>query len=113
MDDLIQRLRAILAEVEHRLASPTLREAAARLPVDGVDAGVALPARPDPPISSKTYNSSVADDRSATRARDIKLDDYVPSGRNPLHDDGFDPDDFIGCGDRDPLGHEDMARGRR
>jgi len=121
-DDLITRLRTLMAEVEARIQqgqvlsdediTPKLKEAL-RLPAVGADVGADDRDARDPPMTSKTYSSSMADDRSATPARQIKLDDYVPSGRNPLHDEGFDPEDFIGCGDRDPLGHEDMARGRR
>src|SRR6187402_1472114 len=121
-DDLITRLRTLMAEVEARIQqgqvlsdediTPKLKEAL-RLPAVGADVGADDRDARDPPMTSKTYSSSMADDRSATPARQIKLDDYVPSGLNSLHDEGFYSEDFIGCGDRDPLVHEDMARGRR
>ena len=102
MDDLIQRLRALMAEIEHRLADtrPT--------PSVGADVGADRPITPYIPMTSKTYGPSMADIPSATRARDIKLDDYIP--RDPMHEEGFDPEDFIGSGDRDPLGHDAMSR---
>jgi hypothetical protein len=120
MDDLITRLRTLMAEVEARIQqgevlgdediSPKLKEAL-RLPAVGADVGAEPKPRSDPPMTSKAYGPSMADDRSATPARDIKLDDYVPSRHDPMHaHEGFDPEDFVGTGDRDPLGHDEAIR---
>ncbi len=113
MDDLITRLRTVMAEVEARIrqgevlsdedVSPKLKEA-----LSGTISGTDRLPLPDPPVSSKTYGPGLADDVSAARARPLKLDDYVP--RDPLHAEGFDPEDFIGTGDRDPLGHDEAIR---
>ena len=114
MDDLITRLRTLMAEVEARIqqgevlgdedVSPKLKEAL-RLPSVGADVGADPQPRSDPPMSSKTYGPSKADDNSASRPRDIKLDDYVPASSHL-----YPPEDFIGTGDRDPLGHEELIR---
>ena len=103
-----------MAEVEARIqhgevlgdedVSPKLKEAL-RLPSVGADVGAEPKPRSDPLISSKTYDPSKADDRSATRPRDIKLDDYIPASSHV-----YPPEDFIGCGDRDPLGHDELIR---
>ena len=117
MDDLITRLRTVMAEVEARIqqgevlgdedVSPKLKEAL-RLP--SVGEAVREDPKPlsDPPTTSKTYGPSSPEHTSVSRARDIKLDDYIP--RDSLHEEGFDPEDFIGCGDRDPLGHDEAIR---
>ena len=117
MDDLIIRLRALMAELEHRLTqgdvlhdediSPKLKEALA----SGTERGTQPTPLPDLSTPPDTYQPRLADDPSATRARQIKLDDYVPSREGRTHE-GFDPEDFIGTGDSDPLGHDAMARGR-
>jgi hypothetical protein len=116
MDDLITRLRTLMAEVEARIRhgeilgdediSPKLQEAL-RLPQIGAETRADPKPHSDPPTSSKTYGPGMADRISATPARDIKLDDYVP--RSHTHE-GFDPEDFIGSGDSDPLGHEELIR---
>ena len=120
-DDLIVRLRALMAEIEARLAdddgiSPKLRQAVTQARQEARDAlavGADVGAEPKPhddsQTQSMTYRPSKADDRSATRARQIKLDDYIPR-RDPLRDEGFDPEDFIGTGDTDPLGHDAAIR---
>ena len=116
MDDLITRLRTLMAEVEARIQqgetlgdediSPKLQEAL-RLPAARVNAREEPKPLSNPPMTSKTYSSTSADRTSATPARDIKLDDYVPS-RDPLH--AYPAEDFIGSGDSDPLGHDEAIR---
>jgi len=114
MDDLITRLRTLMAEVEARIqqgevlgdedVSPKLKEA-----LSGMRSGTQPQPPSDPPMTSKTYGPGLADGPSATRPRDIKLDDYIP--RDPMHaHEGFDPEDFIGTGDTDPLGHNEAIR---
>jgi hypothetical protein len=119
-DDLIARLRALMAEIEARLAdddgiSPKLRQAVTQARQEARDAlavGADVGAEPKPhddsQTQSMTYRPSKADDRSATRARQIKLDDYIP--RSPSHAEGFDASDFLGTGDTDPLGHDAAIR---
>ena len=124
---LITRLRALMAEIEHKLAdddgiSPKLREAVTQARQEARDALSSLPsAYPSPHPSPKAEPSQDlrASDLCTTPAKTPSTgsgqahkprDSYI--ARDPLHDDGFDPEDFIGCGDRDPLGHDAMARGR-
>ena len=114
MDDLITRLRTVMAEVEARIqqgevlgdedVSPKLKEAL-RLP--SVGEAVREDPKPlsDPPTTSKTYGPSSPEHTSVSRARDIKLDDYIPASSHV-----YPPEDFIGCGDRDPLGHDEAIR---
>ena len=118
MDDLITRLRTLMAEVEARIQqgdvlsdediSPKLQEAL-RLPAVRADDGAEPKPRSDPPMTSKTYGPGTAEDNSASRARQIKLDDYVPYEGGP-NDDVYPADDFIGTGDTDPLGHDEAIR---
>ena len=117
MDDLITRLRTLMAEVEARIqqgetlsdedVSPKLQEAL-RLP----QASGVLPEQPnlshlsnDPkPLAPKTTS------RDNYRREDAShLKDYVP--RHLVHgEDEFPADDFIGTGDSDPLGHDEAIR---
>ena len=116
MDDLIPRLRALMAELEARLqqgdvlhdddVSPKLKQALST-PAVRADVGAETDTTFNLPDQSMGYDLSMADIRSATRETKPRPTDYVPT-----HHD-FDPDDFIGTGDSDPLGHEDLIRGRR
>jgi hypothetical protein len=119
MDDLITRLRTLMAEVEARIqqgevlsdedVSPKLKEALG-LPAVGANVGADRLHHSEPPMTSKTYGPSTADSTAATRAKPLKLDDYVPMHAHAHVEEGFDPEDFIGTGDRDPLGHEELIR---
>ena len=114
MDDLITRLRTLMAEVEARIqqgevlgdddVSPKLKEAL-RLPSVGEAVREQPKPRSEPPMTSKTYGSNSQEHTSMSRPRDIKLDDYIPASSHV-----YPPDDFIGCGDRDPLGHDELIR---
>lgn len=111
MDDLITRLRTLMAEVEARIregevlhdedVSPKLRDALSGLPG-------AYPAKDETP-KDKPPQDLRASDLCLAKVKDRKpSDSYV--ARDPLHDEGFDPADFIGTGDRDPLGHDEAIR---
>ena len=103
-DDLIQRLRTLMAEIEARLASgettddvsPKLRDALASLP----------PAYPTSETTPKAKTSQLDNDPGycPPKAAYTRPTDYVPN------DDAFPPEDFIGSGDSDPLGHDAMIR---
>lgn len=94
MDDLIQRMRALMAEIEHRLGS---------------DQSVSLPSaypatdtwrerKQDQQLNDPGYCLPKAiDDRKARETS--RPTDYTP--RDPMHEAGFDPEDFIGTGDYD------------
>lgn len=116
MDDLIQRMRALMAEIEHRLGqgdtswdgvSPKLRDAIASLPSAYPPEPPQRSAQPSQALSDPGYCLSKAE--PDLRARDLsRTKDYIP--RDPLHEEGFDPRDFIGTGDSDPLGHDELIR---
>jgi|tagenome__1003787_1003787.scaffolds.fasta_scaffold14881975_1 hypothetical protein len=88
MDDLIQRMRALMAEIEHRLGS----DQRASLPS-------AYPAGPSPLKMQQDQELGVSD-LYLRKATPERPKDYVPTSRRD--EDGFDPEDFIGTGDRGP-----------
>ena len=106
-DDLIDRIHAAMAGVTDPKLRAVMAEVEARLV--GADVGAEPTPCSDPPMTSKTYGPSTADDRSVTRARQIKLDDYIPYEGGP-NDDVYPADDFLGTGDSDPLGHDALIR---
>ena len=121
-DDLINRLRTLMAEIEARLgAEQQLTTGGYRpdppralsTPAVGADVGAEPIDQTKLPDQSRGYDLSMADIRSATPAKQRRPTDYVPTHHDILHDDDtYNPEDFIGTGDNDPLGHEAMSRGR-
>ena len=115
-DDLIDRihaamanaepkLRALMAEVEARLCDNKLRDALDRLP------GAYPESEPSPkaakPQDLRGSDLCLAKAKDERNTRDTAhLKDYVPS--DPMH--AYPAEDFIGSGDRDPLGHDEWIR---
>jgi hypothetical protein len=95
-DDLITRLRTLMAEIEARLRSPT---------DVGVDVGADRPLKLDTTAPTVPYTPRMAERTSARVREDTNLKDYVPS--DVSYGGGFDEAVFMGTGDTyDPLHHE-------
>lgn len=109
-DDLIPRLRALMAEIEAQLAKlghadPTsddrLKQALAATP--------GVTPRPAPQDEQQQHQPLRQDEQLTANqvARDTThLKDYVPS--SDTH--GWDEAVFLGTGDSDPLGHDALIR---
>src|SRR3954471_22012787 len=95
-DDLITRLRTLMAEIEDRLQSP---------PTVGADVGADRPLKLDTSAPTIAYPPSRAE-RASVYTRDTdNLKDYVPSSVS--HGEGFDEAVFMGTGDTyDPFHSE-------
>ena len=105
-DDLIPRLRALMAEIEARLThgddlSPKLAQALAV----GADVGAERPTPQENRAISTPYTSAMAERLSDLRTDASHLKDY-----RPVYDPGFDEAVFLGSGDGDPLGHDALIR---
>lgn len=105
-DDLILRLRTLMAEIEARISteqtpdiSPKLRDA-----LQATDNRSLLQA--SSPSPSPQGHTGGTDLRASDLQRHARPNDYVPKG------EGFDEASFIGTGDDDPLGHDAAIRRR-
>ena len=97
-DDLIQRLRTLMAEIEAKLSDTKLRDALSSLPP-------AYPTSALPSLAERDQDLRGSDVCTNT-AKHARPNDYVPS------DEGFDEASFLGTGDDDPLGHDAAIRRR-